>query len=130
MREKSIIRSISLYESSAITLLRFIAVIMIVACHIVLSFESKYYAVLNMGVQIFFILSAFLYAQKEIVAPLTWLKRRFLKLYPPFLFFIAFALPLLFTFHPELFSLKKVLFYLLNCQYFLGKEQYAELDHL
>ena len=124
------LRGVTPYESNAIVFLRFVAMSMIVACHIVLSYGSKYYSVLNMGVQIFFILSAFLYAQKEIDSPTNWLKKRFLKLYPPFLVFIAFALPLLFVFQPEVFSLKKVALYLLNCQYFLGKGQYDELDHL
>ena len=126
----AVMRTITPFESNAIEFLRFVAMSMIMACHIVLSYGSNYYAVLNMGVQIFFILSAFLYAQKEIGTPLTWFKKRIFKLYPPFLFFIAFALPFLFIFHPELFSIKKIIFYLLNCQWFLGGEQYDELDHL
>lgn len=124
------VRTITPFESNTIEFLRFVAMCMIVSCHIVLSYGSNYYAILNMGVQIFFVLSAFLYAQKEIETPITWFKKRIFKLYPPFLFFIAFALPLIFVFQPELFSIKKVLFYLLNCQYFLGTEQYDELDHL
>lgn len=123
-------REITFSESSCIASLRCIAMIMIVACHIVLSYGSRYYAVLNMGVQIFFVLSAFLYAQKDIVYPFFWLKKRFSKLYPPLFLFLICAFSLLFTKHPELFSLKKVLFYFMDCQYFLGREQYDELDHL
>lgn len=126
----TVMKTITPFESNAIESLRFVAMSMIVACHIVLSYGSKYYSVLNMGVQIFFVLSAFLYAQKRIDAPQKWLKKRILKLYPPFLLFVVFALPLLFAFRPEYFSLKKIVFYLLNCQYFLGKGQYDELDHL
>ena len=101
-------RTVTQYESNAIESLRFVAMSMIVACHIVLSYGSNYYAVLNMGVQIFFVLSSFLYAQKEIGTPLTWFKKRLLKLYPPFLFFIVLTLPLLFIFQPEQFSIKKI----------------------
>lgn len=117
-------------ESCCITTLRSLAMAMIVACHIVLSYDSNYYAVLNMGVQIFFVISAFLYAQKDIDNPPNWLKRRFMKLYPPLFIFLICAFSILFAAYPELFSFKKVLLYFMNCQYFLGREQYQELDHL
>lgn len=123
-------RVISLSESCCITTLRSLAMAMIVSCHIVLSYGSCYYAVLNVGVQIFYVISAFLYAQKDIENPLSWLKKRFSKLYPPLFLFLICVFPILFAVHPELFSFKKLLFYFLDCQYFLGKEQYKELDHL
>ena len=124
------LRNILSSESCCITTLRSLAMIMIVACHIVLSYGSNYYAVLNMVVQIFFVISAFLYAQKEIACPKPWLMKRFFKLYPPLFIFLICAFSLLFVVHPELFSFKKVLLYFMDCQYFLGKEQYEELDHL
>lgn len=123
-------RTILSSESCCITTLRSLAMIMIVACHVVLSYGSNYYAVLNMGVQIFFVISAFLYAQKDILDSKSWIKKRFIKLYPPLCLFLICAFTALFLVHPELFNLKKVLFYFLNCQYFLGKGQYQELDHL
>ena len=102
-------RNILSSESCCITTLRSLAMVMIVACHIVLSYGSNYYAVLNMGVQIFFVISAFLYAQKDIDNPPNWLKKRFTKLYPPLFIFYICVFPIL---------------------YFLGREQYQELDHL
>lgn len=106
-------------ESCCITTLRSLAMAMIVTCHIVLSYDSNYYAVLNIGVQIFFVISAFLYAQKDIDNPPDWLKRRFMKLYPPLFIFLICAFPILFAAYPELFSFKKVLLYFMNCQIFL-----------
>lgn len=123
-------RNILSSESCCITTLRSLAMAMIVACHIVLSYGSNYYAVLNMGVQIFFVISAFLYAQKDIVCPKTWLMKRFMKLYPPLFIFLICAFSILFAAYPELFSIKKVFLYFMDCQYFLGREQYEELDHL
>ena len=123
-------RCISSSESSCITTLRCVAMLMIVACHIVLSYSCKYYAVLNIGVQFFFILSAFLFAQKEIDNPFKWMKKRILKLYPQLFLFLIVAFTLLFLVRPDLFNIKKVIFYFLNCQYFLGADQYDELDHL
>lgn len=123
-------RVIRASESCCITTLRSLAMVMIVSCHIVLSYGSKYYAILNIGVQIFFMISAFLYAQKDIDNPKTWFKKRFSKLYPPLFLFLICVFPILFAVHPELFSFKKLLFYFMDCQYFLGKEQYKELDHL
>lgn len=123
-------REITLSESCCVTTLRSVAMIMIVACHIVLSYGSKYYAVLNIGVQIFFVLSAFLFSQKDITDPVVWLKRRILKLYPQLFIFFVLAFSLLFTVRPELYNFKKLIVYFLNCQYFLGKGQYEEFDHL
>ena len=123
-------REITTFESCCVTSLRAVAMTMIVACHIVSSYGSRYYAVLNIGVQVFFVLSAFLYAQKDIDNPPNWLKKRFTKLYPPLFIFLICVFPVLFAAYPELFSFKKVLLYFMNCQYFLGREQYQELDHL
>lgn len=123
-------REITTFESCCVTSLRAVAMMMIVACHIVSSYGSRYYAVLNIGVQVFFVLSAFLFAQKDIGDIFKWMKRRIFKLYPQLFLFLLFAFSLLFTVRPDLFSVKKSIFYFLNCQYFLGKGQYAELDHL
>lgn len=123
-------REIVASESCCVTLLRAIAMIMIVACHIVLSYGSKYYAVLNIGVQFFYVLSAFLFAQKDIDDSFVWMKRRIIKLYPQLFIFLVFAFFLIFVSRSNIFSFKKLIVYFLNCQYFLGKGQYEELDHL
>jgi surface polysaccharide O-acyltransferase-like enzyme len=72
--------------------------LLIVACHYVswipqISFLGQ---VFNVGVPLFFIISGFLYGQKEITNPLAWFKKQFVKIsVPVYLYYIIFTIVLL-----------------------------------
>lgn len=57
-----------------------IATIFIVACHFLQYYQNGLSQWLNVGVQIFFILSGVLYGNKELGEPASWLIRQYLKI--------------------------------------------------
>lgn len=80
-------------ESAVLRYLRGIACILIVACHFCQSSGLlEYTFLLNIGVQIFFCISGFLYGHKEISSWKEWCIGRMKKLYLPF---ILFCLPVI-----------------------------------
>lgn len=58
--------AISVKESVSIRYLRAIATILIVACHFLQTQENKWAFVLNIGVQLFFVMSGYLYGIRNI----------------------------------------------------------------
>lgn len=89
---------------AGISAVRLIATILIITCHVFqyLSIELAWW--FNVGVQIFFCVSGYLYGQKEKEEPTGFYKRRFKKiLVPYYLVFIFFGL-LLLLFRRESFS--------------------------
>lgn len=87
------IQTLSYSESVAISYIRGIACILIVACHIFQSSNHLDMAfLLNIGVQLFFCISGLLYGKKVVTSWPRFVKGRFLSLYMPF---ILFALPVL-----------------------------------
>lgn len=67
---------------------------MIVACHMLSYYKSELALWLNVGVQIFFIISGFLYGSKDILSPIDFIKRSFLKILIPYWLFLAIAVVL------------------------------------
>ncbi len=69
-------------ESKRLTIIRAVAMLMVVFCHYVNWFEpiAPLSNVLNVGALLFFVLSGFLYGQKEIAGSRKWLKRQFFKI--------------------------------------------------
>lgn len=82
----------SIYESSAITLVRVFAMCSIVLCHFQQALEIKWAWVFNVGVQIFFVLSGYLYGHKDIDNWIKWFIQRFIKLYVPLYIYTTIAL--------------------------------------
>ena len=103
-------------ESHAIALLRGYSVIMIVLCHILQGLHNHWAWVLNIGVQIFFILSGYLYGKKEIIEAKSWYVQRAIKILSPFYLYVFFAILTILFWHPEMLSWKKNLFYAFNLQ--------------
>ena len=85
----------SIFEISGI---RFISMLMIVVCHLLQFYGNNLAYFFNVGVQIFLIISGFLYGYKEInLAPVEWLSIRFSKILVPYwiLLFLYICLSLL-----------------------------------
>jgi len=71
-------------RESNLSCIRLIAMIMIISCHILqgLSLEAAFW--LNLGVQIFFILSGYLYGKKKISNISAFYKKQYLKIIVPY----------------------------------------------
>lgn len=77
--------TISEKESNAIVIIRATAMFSIVLCHLFQAYNIlSIGSVLNIGVQVFLVMSGYLYGKKQITCWSQWYKKRFLKLYIPF----------------------------------------------
>lgn len=87
------------YKDYSISLIRAFATLSIIACHIMQYFNCYAAKWVNVGVQIFFCISGFLYADKNIGNQIDFYKKRALKLLIPYyiVFMIAVILQLLFA---------------------------------
>ena len=85
----------------SLSVLRLFAMFLIIACHYCQFYDNEWAWWLNVGVQIFFVLSGFLYGNKCIEKPLLWLKRQFLKILIPYYTFLLIAILLYAIFCPQ-----------------------------
>ena len=81
-------------ESSILIYTRVMAMLSIVSCHILQAYNNHWAYVLNIGVQVFLVLSGYLYGHKYIDNWNLFLKKRIIKLYLPFVTFLILAFPL------------------------------------
>lgn len=87
--------TISQKESHAISILRISAMFSIVLCHILQAYNDPLAWRFNVGVQIFIVLSGYLYGHKETTNWIRWYYGRFMKLYVPCLIYCLIAMPIL-----------------------------------
>lgn len=80
----------------------------IIACHFCQYYDSEWAWWLNVGVQVFFIISGFLYGTKTIVEPISWLRKQFKKILVPYYIFLLFAIIGYTIVAPEQIGLKNV----------------------
>lgn len=80
----------------------------IIACHFCQYYGSEWAWWLNVGVQVFFIISGFLYGTKQISEPIGWLKKQFKKILIPYYIFLAFAIVGYILVSPEALSIKNL----------------------
>lgn len=105
-------------ESAAISWLRVLAMVSIVTCHFMQALDSCWAWVFNMGVQVFLLISGFLYGHKNIESWVQWYSKRFVRIYIPFLLFFVVVAPL----YAEngMINIKRFLIYILGLQGVLG----------
>ena len=116
-------------QSTAISYLRVLALIMIVSCHFLQKLDNKWAWVLNIGVQIFFLISGYLYGFKQIDNWILWLIKRIRKVYIPYIIVVFAFTPMLFLLNPNLKSLiKHLICYITDTQWLGGG--YDGLNHL
>lgn len=110
---------ISKSESMALSVIRVFAMALIVSCHIAQCYELQIAWLLNVGVQIFFFMSGFLYGRLDTPAsPFDFYKKRFIKVYIPFLIWVALIVGVYAVFGLYRPSLKQIVLYLFNLQWF------------
>ena len=110
----------TLLQRNAITIVRVISMMMIITCHILQGYNQPSAFLFNVGVQIFFLLSGFLYGKIEITSIASFVKKRLAKVYIPFIFLVLCCAAIYTIFNIADVSVKNVLPYLLNIQGFIG----------
>lgn len=113
------IELIPLNESKSLVWLRAIAMLSIVTCHVFQAYNIPIWGcIFNVGVQIFFVLSGYLYGYKTIDNWKSWHLKRINKIYIPYLVFLICVVPLYALFHNEAMNWKALPFYFANLQGF------------
>lgn len=105
-------------QSISLSVIRVLSMCLIVACHITQKYDMPIAFLLNIGVQIFFFTSGFLYGKLEITSIKDFIKKRFTKVYIPYFLVILLLISGYTIFSIESISIKQIIFYLLNIQYF------------
>lgn len=95
-------------QDVAISYVRFIAMIMIIICHFFQYYGNELAFWFNVGVQIFFVISGFLYGSKDIDNPIDFICKQFKKILIPYYVFIIFITFFYLVFARTSFSLPKV----------------------
>ncbi len=111
-----------------ISIIRILATIGIVLCHILQEYGNPLANWLNVNVQIFLFMSGFLYGNKTIENKILWLKNRFIKILVPYYIFFAIALIAYIILKRELLSLSNI-FTTFFCLQLFGKD-ITGLGHL
>ena len=76
----------------SISIARFVAMVMIISCHMFSYYKSELALWLNVGVQVFFVISGFLYGNKvDIGSPIEFITRNFKKILLPYWVFLVLA---------------------------------------
>ncbi len=107
---------ISENESRAIKYIRVGSMSAIVICHILQSYANRWAFVFNIGVQVFLVLSGYLYGKKIVTNWKKWAVGRVRRVYVPMFLFLIIVLPLYLFFHREIFSWKAYALNYLNLQ--------------
>ena len=106
-------------ESLALSIIRVFAMTLIVSCHIAQCYDLPIAFLLNIGVQIFFFMSGFLYGRLDITgSSFVFYKKRFLKVYLPYYIFLAVVIVVYAVFRLYKFNVQQIFLYLLNLQWF------------
>ncbi len=104
---------ITVGQSHAVSVLRVLAMTAILVCHILQSYDNQWAWVLNVGVQIFLVLSGFLYGR-------IWFSSRLRKLYVPFVLFAVLCLGIMKAFTETSVKLRDLIVYLFDMQGIFG----------
>lgn len=96
-------------KSSTISAIRFISMLLIVTCHIFQYYDNPLCRWLNVGVQIFFIISGFLYASKTIYDPIDFFKKQIRKILPSYYVFLVFAIIMYVVFCRDILTVSTVI---------------------
>ena len=83
--------------------------LLIISCHILQYYHLELCYYLNVGVQVFFVISGFLYGTKEITSPMDFVKKNFKKILVPYYIFLFLVIAVYSISCPEKLSVKTLL---------------------
>ena len=89
-------------------MIRLLAMMLIISCHICQYLDNEWAWWLNIGVQIFFILSGYLYGGKEIKDPIKWIGQQFKKILIRYYIFLFIAIGLYIIFVSNVLSIESI----------------------
>ncbi|MDE6696789.1 MAG: acyltransferase family protein, partial [Muribaculaceae bacterium] len=95
-------------EVNILNLIRWLSTLAIVICHFLQGFDNDWAWILNIGVQIFFFLSGFLYGNKRISCTKDFFFNRIIKIYIPYAMWVLISIGILSFVSPESLSLKHI----------------------
>lgn len=95
-------------KKASISAVRMTAMILIITCHLFQFYGNELSRWFNVGVQLFFLISGYLYGKKEITDPICFFVKNSRKILVPYYIFIIFALVLYGFFARESLSLSSV----------------------
>ena len=116
-------------QSIAISFIRVLAMLLIIACHFAQAYGYTVAFLLNVGVQIFFLTSGFLYGKIEVTQPIAFYKKRLLRVYVPYILVVAAVLSIQGLSGIWQFNIRDVLIYACNMQGFITPSV-SGLNHL
>lgn len=90
--------SLTVNKNPAISYIRLLSTLMIIACHILQYFGNGLYTWFTVGVQVFFITSGFLYGGRKIEDPISFIYAQFKKILVPYWILVTLAFALHFVF--------------------------------
>lgn len=122
-------KEITLQQRNAITIVRVLSMLLIITCHILQGYNQPTAYLFNVGVQIFFLLSGFLYGKIEITSIASFVKKRLVKVYIPFILVVLCCAAIYTIFNITDVSVRKLLPYLFDVQGFVG-DSIEGLNHL
>lgn len=111
--ENIILKERQTERDNAISAIRLISMIFIVLCHFFQYYDNELAWWFNVGVYIFFAVSGFLYGSRNIMDPISFIKKNFKKILVPYYIFLIPAIIFYFIFAPNkitLFSAVKAFF--------------------
>ena len=111
---------ITVSERNAISVVRSCAMLMIVLCHLLQAYGNNWAWLFNAGVQVFFVLSGYLYGHKYIADWCKWFGARIRKLYIPVALFSVVMLTVMKFACNEPVRLLNYVLYLFDIQAFRG----------
>lgn len=82
--------------------------------------NNKWAFILNVGVQIFFFISAFIFSQYEITNIFKWFKKRISRIFVPYYIYLIIVIPIFYLYGTQYISVKKVLAYIFDLQGFIN----------
>ena len=100
--------AINIKKNYTISLIRFIAMIFIITCHIFQYYGMELAWWFNVGVQMFFCISGFLYGNKKIDSPSKFVEKNYKKILIPYFCFIIPAIILFWNFHSNYINPSKI----------------------
>lgn len=107
-------------QSIAISVIRVLAMSLIVACHFAQAYGYTIAFLLNVGVQIFFFTSGFLYGKIDVVRPWEFYKKRLLRVYVPYIMVVTVVLLIQGLLGTWTVNMRDVIVYACNLQGFVS----------
>ena len=87
-----------------ISFIRLLAMFLIITCHLFQYYDNGLYKVFNIGVQIFLVISGYLYGAKKREPVFPFIGKQFRKILVPYWVFLTFATLMYLAFFPEFLS--------------------------